>query len=419
MPKKQLPETYIRCSKITTKFANQSKQDMVKKFLDSYKQLVQDFVDILWEMRNDSIPSKLGAEITSIPQTWLSARIRQCAAKQARGIVVGTVKKAKEREAMIKKLIDEKKYKKARVLQSKHDKKKVSKPVLKTIFAELDERFVKVDIEPTNSFDGWVVIGSIGLKKPIKIPFKRTIHFNEMYEKGFLKNGVRLGYKNMDFNFEFVTPKKNEGGVIGVDIGKVNIFSFSDGVQIVKDSHGHTFDSIINKLAKKKKGSKGYKRVAAHRDNFTNWALNQVNWGGIKELRKENIKHIFKGKKVSRSLMGWNYRSVLDKVEQRCQKEGVLSVDVNPAYTSQRCSECGWVQKANRVSQSLFCCKQCNYTANADINAARNIGVPLAFVGHNVKSKWLNLKGFYLDEVALGQERIVPDNPKKRNNRDK
>ena len=46
---------------------------------------------------------------------------------------------------------------------------------------------------------------------------------------------------------------------------------------------------------------------------------------------------------------------------------------INPAYTSQRCSECGHVAGENRKSQAVFVCTACRYAANADVNAARNI----------------------------------------------
>ncbi|HEK2723213.1 TPA: transposase, partial [Proteus mirabilis] len=44
-----------------------------------------------------------------------------------------------------------------------------------------------------------------------------------------------------------------------------------------------------------------------------------------------------------------------------------------PAYTSQKCAYCGHTAKENRLSQSKFECLECGYTANADINGARNI----------------------------------------------
>jgi transposase len=46
---------------------------------------------------------------------------------------------------------------------------------------------------------------------------------------------------------------------------------------------------------------------------------------------------------------------------------------VSSAYTSQRCSRCGTVDREARESQAAFRCRCCGYRANADHNAARNI----------------------------------------------
>ena len=54
-------------------------------------------------------------------------------------------------------------------------------------------------------------------------------------------------------------------------------------------------------------------------------------------------------------------------------------VAVPAHHTSQRCTACGHVDAANRVSQTVFRCLSCGHEANADINAAENIrrlGVP-------------------------------------------
>ncbi|MDN3508525.1 MAG: transposase, partial [Candidatus Neptunochlamydia sp.] len=48
-------------------------------------------------------------------------------------------------------------------------------------------------------------------------------------------------------------------------------------------------------------------------------------------------------------------------------------VEVNPSYTSQKCSSCANIDKKSRIIQSKFCCISCEYTENADINAAKNI----------------------------------------------
>jgi putative transposase len=48
-------------------------------------------------------------------------------------------------------------------------------------------------------------------------------------------------------------------------------------------------------------------------------------------------------------------------------------VYVDPAYTSQMCSECGHVDKKNRPDQATFRCTSCGFAEHADVNAACNI----------------------------------------------
>lgn len=48
-------------------------------------------------------------------------------------------------------------------------------------------------------------------------------------------------------------------------------------------------------------------------------------------------------------------------------------IAVDPAYTSQACSQCGHVEAANRTSQARFACVACGHAENADTNAAKNI----------------------------------------------
>jgi transposase len=51
---------------------------------------------------------------------------------------------------------------------------------------------------------------------------------------------------------------------------------------------------------------------------------------------------------------------------------------VKAAYTSLRCSACGWIDKNSRDSQAGFCCTACGFTCNADENAAVNIAAGYA-----------------------------------------
>ena len=74
---------------------------------------------------------------------------------------------------------------------------------------------------------------------------------------------------------------------------------------------------------------------------------------------------------------GWGalVRRLEDKAPGRIER-------VPSAYTSQRCSACGHVARESRESQAVFRCTACNFTLNADVNAARNIAA-----GHAVKAR--------------------------------
>lgn len=65
---------------------------------------------------------------------------------------------------------------------------------------------------------------------------------------------------------------------------------------------------------------------------------------------------------------GWGTlaRRLEDKAPGRVEK-------VPAAYTSLRCSDCGWIDKNSRQSQAGFVCSNCGFTCNADTNASINI----------------------------------------------
>ncbi|MFE5596503.1 RNA-guided endonuclease InsQ/TnpB family protein [Streptomyces sp. NPDC056549] len=76
-------------------------------------------------------------------------------------------------------------------------------------------------------------------------------------------------------------------------------------------------------------------------------------------------------------------RAILDKGWHRLELAltsaarytGTSVVKVNPAYTSLRCSACGFVTEGNRESQAVFVCKApgCGHRDHADVNAGKNI----------------------------------------------
>ena len=75
----------------------------------------------------------------------------------------------------------------------------------------------------------------------------------------------------------------------------------------------------------------------------------------------------------------WAFRRLFEYVEYKAPEQGVFVEQVEPNYTSQRCSrmDCGFTHEDNRHGEH-FECQKCGYEVNADYNAAKNIGVRYA-----------------------------------------
>jgi IS605 OrfB family transposase len=392
----------IRSTKTNNKFSNKEKLEQLHLFINEYRNVVSQFVDLLWEQ--DKIPTLLPKETTDKVNTWLSARMIQCTGKQASGIVRGTKKKQNKRLFVINKLKEEGKFKQARKLKAIYDKKHSKKPNINEVEPELDSRFVKIDLENDTSFDGYISLSSIGNKMKLELPFKQNKHFNKLNKLGQIKTGVRLSKNNFTFMFDIAEPTTQTGTTLGIDIGKCETLSCSNGFQTTKNKHGHDLNTILNRMSRKKKGSKSFRREEAHRTNYINWSINQLNLNDVGEIRIERIKNMRKGRRSSRMLSHWTYTDIFGKLKSRCEEHGVHVKQVTPTYTSQRCSKCGWTRKSNRKGKQ-FKCGECGYTCDADLNASTNIALDLKPIGKKERQLNLNRTGFYW---LVGEENIVP-----------
>nr|WP_225960210.1 transposase [Nonomuraea africana] len=60
-------------------------------------------------------------------------------------------------------------------------------------------------------------------------------------------------------------------------------------------------------------------------------------------------------------------------LRSKARYTGSTIIKINPAYTSQTCSNCQAVDAKSRESQALFVCTTCTHREHADINAAKTI----------------------------------------------
>jgi putative transposase len=94
----------------------------------------------------------------------------------------------------------------------------------------------------------------------------------------------------------------------------------------------------------------------------------------ISKLERLNVKDMrFKSRLMNRRLRASQLGYIKDKLRFKLDEQGIRYRSVQPAYSSQQCSRCGFVSPLNRRTQAEFVCRHCGFVCNADVNAALNI----------------------------------------------
>lgn len=186
------------------------------------------------------------------------------------------------------------------------------------------------------------------------------------------------------------TPEPiNFEGVLGVDLGIVNLASDSDGEnfsgQAIQDNR-RKFEHRRKNLQKKQTRSakRKLKKLSGKQARFqkdTNHKISKQLVEKAVDTRRaialEDLTGIREGTVVRRKQRSkhsnWSFYQLRQYITYKSERVGVRVLLVDPRNTSRTCPQCGCVDKANRLSQSLFSCVSCGYSAPADTNAAVNI----------------------------------------------
>ena len=384
-----------RSTKCSLKFATKHKQKELNSILSEYGKVVNIFIDHFWTNGTVS-KTELLKPVVDMPETWLSARLRKVAAREALDMV-NSVKEVFEwnkqqiqisiddiqREIKDKKPNTRKNRKRINNLHCALKKKKMKlemipphKPKHKGKRMNVSCTIAELQSSKNNKeFDAWLHLASIGNKIRLDLPIKFHKHFKELDSKGNRLNAYIITKDYVQFCFERETgPKKEVKSLVGVDTGINALASLSTGEEL-----GVDVKEAINRVKRCKWGSNGHKRAS----NALKQKISEVAKETVKKadlLVVEKLKNLgnnskLKGrlsKNIRSSIGSWNYSYWLTRLEQQAEENRVSFRTVSPHYTSQRCSKCGYTDRTNRENEK-FRCQSCNHTGNADINAALNI----------------------------------------------
>jgi predicted RNA-binding Zn-ribbon protein involved in translation (DUF1610 family) len=379
----------VRSSKHSLRFTNAEKLNKYSEFISEYRRVAYLYLDYLWEngwnwkskdkqfildIINDKLdhPRMIDKEINKKInlQTTLSARALKCCITQVCGIIGASLEKRRRILYRISKLKSENKP--TSFLEKKLQP--IVKPYIFNINPELNSICCDFQSEDLKFFNGFFQLKSIGKSfGKIRIPIKFHRGSNKWNSKCRMMTSFSLSNKNLTIRWENIAPeKKTEGIIVGADQGMKDVLTLSnESVTKKVNNHGHSLESVIKVLERKKKGSKAFRKTQEHRKNIINWSINSLSFGNIKEIRLEKIVNIGYGKRQSRKMFHWTNTLIRDKVISTCEELGVLVIQQDAIYRSQRCSSCGQVRKANRKGKT-YLCKNCGLKIDSDLNAAKN-----------------------------------------------
>ncbi|MDB9252891.1 RNA-guided endonuclease InsQ/TnpB family protein [Halorubrum ezzemoulense] len=105
----------------------------------------------------------------------------------------------------------------------------------------------------------------------------------------------------------------------------------------------------------------------------SNQILDEARDHGCTHVAFEDLTDIRDRMAGAKRFHAWAFRRLYEYVEYKAEMLDIEVEQVSPAYTSQRCSKCGFTHETNRRSKHRFACQKCDYELNADYNASKNI----------------------------------------------
>jgi putative transposase len=211
-------------------------------------------------------------------------------------------------------------------------------------------------------------------------------------------------YASIQWQREVDAPAASNMPVVGIDRGVAVFAALSNGTKIEPlNAFKRTEERLAKaqrKLARKTKFSANWNKqkakisrshihaADARKDFLHKHSTEIAKSHGIVKVEKLQVRNMSASAKGTVEEPGKNVkaksglnRSILDQgwstfstmLKYKLAERGGELVEVDPAYTSQTCAECGVIDAASRNGQATFSCTTCGHEDNADVNAARNI----------------------------------------------
>ena len=379
--------------------ANGRKLTALDELAQVYLSLCQQYITLFCTQER---PNKLHAPLFATP---LSERWQRVAIQQAAGIAQSwRTNRAQAYQDYADDLLDYHEQETEGTLDAEAKEpvwKEWHIPTLRQTCIQANVNVVELEPAQDSTFDYWLTISTLAFRKQLLVPVKLADYHREALKDKTINSSMTLNKREdgwwLTLSYDQVVQVQTppSAPVVGVDVGIANFLTASDG------KHYGTFHGKLRERHKRdrekrrrkaklrkcleKKGvkklpstsSRSGQRLARHVRQSINRAVNQCfAEHPAAQLAYEHLSVAtmkYKARAMNACLYASNLAHIPRQIAWNASKRGVAAIKVKSAYSSQECSVCHYVDRANRPTQQTFCCRVCGFQAHADLNAATNI----------------------------------------------
>src|SRR6266853_3078473 len=221
----------------------------------------------------------------------------------------------------------------------------------------------------------------------VKVRLSRPLPRGAVVKTCTIKRSVNGWFATLTFEHQPVPLPANDLAV-GIDVGVTTFAKFTDGTEIpnprIYQNSQAELRRAQRRVARRKKGSqrrrravrqvqKVHLRIRNRRSDFLHKHSTAViiKYGTVK-VEALNVSGMSRGN-LAKQILDCSWSEWFRQLQYKAAEAGRRLVAVDPKYTSQTCSQCGFKHPDNRKTRADFACLSCGYRDNADHNAAVNI----------------------------------------------
>ena len=175
---------------------------------------------------------------------------------------------------------------------------------------------------------------------------------------------------------------------VGIDVGLKTFATLSNEEEIgnprffrkeekalarVQRKHGKLAKGTPQRRKHRKVVARVHERIAFRRDNFTHQESRQIiDRFGVICVEDLPVNRMTHNHCLAKSIADASWSAFFGQLSNKAEEAGRQFVKVNPASTSQTCSQCGHRQKMP-LDIRIFACPCCHVQLDRDLNASLNI----------------------------------------------